>query len=121
MFDTSTHESRLAILRALSMYLMLPEHNKFGYDYIVNDASDLTLAATEDLKPMNAFIQDDMIVTIMINIFENTDQNWYSNNSASALDFFGGPMFPQYAIDMLGYPSEGIGQNGFARGFEPPP
>ena len=121
MVDTSTHESRLAILRALSAYLMLPDNNKFGYDYIVNDASDLTPAATEDFESMDSFIQDDMIVTIMINIFENTDQNWYGNNRASALDFFGGPTFPQYAIDMLGYPSEGIEQNGFARGFQPPP
>ena len=117
--DTSTHESRLAILSAIRTKLMHPENNKFGYDYVVNSASDLT-PPDEDLEPMNAYIQDDVIVNIILNIYDSTDQSWYQNNSASALDFFSGPTFPQYAIDTLGYPPEGIEQNGFARGFQMP-
>jgi hypothetical protein len=121
LVDTSSHESRLLVLNALSTFLMLPENNKFGYKYAVNNTLDLTPENTEDLEPMDAYIQDDMIVTIIVNVYENSDQNWYNNNRANALDFFSGPIFPQYAIDMLGYPPEGIGQNGIAPRFNMPP
>jgi len=69
---------------------------------------------------MDAYVQDDMIVNIIVNVYETTDENWYSNNRASTLDFFSGPAFPQYAIDMLGYPSDGTGQNGVAPSFNVP-
>jgi hypothetical protein len=121
LVDTSSHESRLSILNALRAFLMLPENNKFGYEYIVNDTSNLTPDNAEDLEPMDTYIQDDMIVTIIVNVYEYSDQNWYNNNRTTALDFFGGPTFPQYAIDSLGYPPEGTGQNGIAHGFNIPP
>jgi hypothetical protein len=118
----STHESRLAILQKFRAFLMLPENNKFGYDYVVNDASDLTPANPEDpLEPLDHYLQDDMIVNMIVNVYENTDQTWYSNNTENATDFFTGPTFPQYAIDQLGYPADEIpGQNGIAPGFNMP-
>ena len=121
LVDTSSHESRLLVLNALRAFLMLPENNKFGYEYVVNDTLDLTPDNTEALEPMDAYIQDDTIVTIIVNVYEYADQNWYNNNRMNALDFFSGPTFPQYAIDTLGYPPEGIGQNGIAPGFNMAP
>ena len=34
--------------------------------------------------------------------------------------FFSGPTFPQWAIDKLGYPEEGIAHGGIAAGFHMP-
>jgi hypothetical protein len=120
MVDESTHESRLAMLRAFQTFLMRPENNKYGYQYIVNDASDLTPHRAEDLEPMDHYLQNDMIVNVITNVYENTGINWYANNRECALEFFSGPTFPPYAIEQLGYPNEPLGQGGIAPGFNPP-
>jgi hypothetical protein len=117
LVETSTHESRLAILSAFKAFLSLPENNKFGYDYVVNDTSDLTPSNTEDLEAMDHYIQDDMIVNIIDIVYEDTDLTWYDNNRDNALTFFSGPTFPQWAIEKLGYPVEGITRGGYAAGF----
>jgi hypothetical protein len=102
----STPESRLEILNKFKAFLNLPENNKYGYDYIVNETSDLTPLDTDNLEPLDHYVQNDMIVNIIVNIYENADQTWYRNNTESALDFFSGPTFPQWASDQLGYPTE---------------
>lgn len=120
--DISTHASCLDILHKFRAFLMLPDNNKFGYDYVVNDASDLTPTNPEaPLEPLDHYLQDDMIVNIIVNVYENANQTWYNNNTENASDFFTGPTFPQYAIDQLGYPADGIpGQHGIAPGFNMP-
>ena len=80
LVETSTHESRLAILNAFKAFLSLPENNKFGYNYVVNDTSDLTPSNTEDLEAMDHYIQDDMIVNIIDIVYEDMDVTWYDNN-----------------------------------------
>ena len=105
MVDDSTHDSRLAILRAMQAYIMRPEHNKFGYSYVVNDASDLTPPNADALEPMDHFIQDDHIVNLILLVFEDTGETWFADNVANALDFFSGPNFPDYAMEKLGYPA----------------
>jgi len=80
----STSESRLAILQAFKAFLNLPENNKFGYDYVVNDASDLTPPDETDQEPMDHYIQDDMIMNIIDMVYENTDQSWYSTDEENA-------------------------------------
>jgi hypothetical protein len=35
---------------------------------------------------------------------EGADESFYYNNADIAKDFFGGPIFPQCAVDALGYP-----------------
>jgi hypothetical protein len=108
LIETSTHESCLAILNAFKAFLSLPENNKFGYDYIVNDTSNLLPSNTKDLEVMDHYIQDDMIVNIIDIVYEDTNVIWYDNNRDSALTLFSGPTFPQWAIKKLGYPVEGI-------------
>jgi hypothetical protein len=120
LVETSTSESRLAILQAFRTFFNLPENNKFGYDYVVNDASDLTPADEADHEAMDDYIQDDMIVNIIDMVYEKTDQSWYSTDTENALAFFSGPTFPQWAIDKLGYPEEGIAHGGVAAGFNMP-
>jgi hypothetical protein len=117
---TSTHASRLAVLRALQAFLVRPENNKFGYAYVVDDASDLTPTHEADLEPMDRFLHDETIVNMMCLVFEGTGPGWYAANRLSALDFFSGPNFPAYAIQQLGYPVNGIDFGAYAPGFNPP-
>jgi hypothetical protein len=116
----STHESRLAILRALQTFLVRSDNNKFGYAYIVDNDSDLTPPVEADLEPMDHYIHDMIIVNLMCSVFEDTGNGWYAANTGSALDFFSGPSFPPYAIEQLGYPTSGINGGGYANGFNLP-
>jgi hypothetical protein len=53
---------------------------------------------------MDHYIQDAPIVNIILSVFEDTGEDWYTDNLANALDFFSGPNFPPYAVEQLGYP-----------------
>jgi hypothetical protein len=106
--NESTPTSRLLMLRALQAFLVMPVHNVYNYDYLVNEASDLTPVAEDQLEPMDHFIQDSIIVNLMCCVFVDTGIGWYAENTECALDFFSGPTFPTYAIDQLGYPVGGI-------------
>ena len=117
--DESTHASRLAILHALQGFLVHPSRNLFNYQYIVDDASDLT-PNSNALQPMDHFLQDRDIVKLMEETLEDTGIGWYAENSDCALDFFSGPTFPQDAIGRLGYPAGGIDVNGYAATFNHP-
>jgi len=118
--DESTPTSRLAMLRALQAFLVRPVHNVYNYDYLVNEASDLTPVAEDDLEPMDHFIHDSIIVNLMCSVLMDTGNGWYAENTKCALDFFSGPTFPTYAIDQLGYPAGGIDVNGIAAHFNLP-
>jgi hypothetical protein len=96
---------------------MLPGNNKYGYDYVVNEGSDLMPPNAGDLESLDNYVQDDMIVTLIMNVYENTDQTWYNNNHESVSNFFSGPTFPQYAVDQLGFPPMVMNENGIAVGF----
>jgi hypothetical protein len=104
MVDESTHETRLTVLRAMQAYLIRPEFNKFGYEYVINDASDLTPPDDSELELMDHYIPDAQIVNIMLAVLEDTGDTWFHNNEEHALDYFSGPTFPLYAIQTLGYP-----------------
>jgi hypothetical protein len=116
----STHNSRLAILHAFQLFLSRPEFNKYQYNYSVDHESDLTPENDADFVALDHFIQDDVIVNIMINVYEEADANWYNKNHEAALDFFSGPSFPVYAIEQLGYPSNTPNNPGFVAGFKVP-
>lgn len=113
--DNSTHESRLNILRAFQQFLSRPEFNKYDYTYTVDNESDLTPDDDANLVAMDHFIQDDVIVNLMKTVYEETDSDWYGRNNDCALDFFSGPLFPDYAVEALGYPSNRHNVPGFAR------
>jgi hypothetical protein len=112
--DESTPTSRLAMLRALQSFLVQPAHNVYNYDYLVNEASDLTPVAEDQLEAMDHYIHDSIIVNLMCCVFVDTGIGWYAENTECALDFFSGPTFPTYAIDQLGYPAGGIDGKGIA-------
>ena len=102
-------------------FMMRPENNRYQYDYQVNEASDITPHDSEMLEPVNAFIPDNAIVNLIMAVYENGDETWYTNNREIANDYFDIEPYPQYAIEQLGYPA-GIhgGNNAFAPGFNPP-
>jgi hypothetical protein len=77
----------------------------------------LTPHAEEDLQAMDHYILDATIVNLICTVYDETDTNWYNKNRTSALNFFSGPLFPIYAVEQLGYPSNGLDRNGFAAGF----
>jgi hypothetical protein len=116
----STHDSRLAILRAFQLFLCRPEFNKYGYNYAVDHESDLTPEDPANFVAMDHFIHNDVIVNIMVKVYEETDAGWYNINREAALDFFSGPLFPAYAIEKLGYPSSAPNNPGCAAGFNLP-
>jgi hypothetical protein len=80
-----------------------PENNKFGYAYVVDDDSDLT-PPDDQLEPMDAHLLDHQLLNFMQQTLEGADESFYYNNADIAKDFFGGPIFPQCAVDALGYP-----------------
>jgi hypothetical protein len=120
MVDDSTHSSRLAILRTLQAFLVHPTRNTYAYQYIVDDASDLTPPSDEDLRPMDHFLHDAVIVSLMVKTLEDTGVDWFAENSDCALDFFSGPTFPPEAIRTLGYPAAGNTVDGFVATFHHP-
>jgi hypothetical protein len=69
---------------------------------------------------MDHFILDTTIVNLVCTVYDETNTNWYNRNRASALDFFSGPLFPIYAVEQLGYPSNGLDRNGIATRFTLP-
>ena len=55
--------------------------------------------------PMDAYLLDNQLVNFMQQTLEGADGSFFFNNRDIATDFFGGPMFPQCAIDdAFGYP-----------------
>jgi len=118
--DESTPESRRAILMLFRDFMMRPENNRFGYEYVVDNTSDVTPLSDDMLEPVNAYIPDSSIVNVILAVYENDDKTWYSRNLDIAADYFGDMPYPRYAIDMLGYPdSNAVGTGAFAPGFNP--
>ena len=101
----------------LREYMMRPEHNRFSYDYVVDETSDLTPRNEENLEPANEYIQDVDIVNLIVAIYD-ANENWYSTNQETATAFFGEFPYPRYAMEQLGYPDSDPNHVGeFARGF----
>jgi hypothetical protein len=101
-------------------FMMRPENNRFGYEYVVDNTSDVTPLSDDMLEPVNAYIPDSSIVNVILAVYENDDKTWYSRNVDIAADYFGDMPYPRYAIDMLGYPdSNAVGTGAFAPGFNP--
>jgi hypothetical protein len=120
--DESTTETRTAMLMKFREYMMRPEHNRFSYDYVVNEHSDMTPLTPHLLEPVNAYIPDTPIVNIIKAIYEIEDDTWYDNNRDIAGDFFPDRPFPRYAVEILGFPDNGYDsdKNPIAPGFNPP-
>ena len=120
--DGSTPESRRNVLMILRDFMMHPENNRFNYEYTVDDSSDLTPHDEETHETADHYIQDNVIVNLIGGIFEETGPNWYAENQAEADKWFEGPVYPNYAVETLGYPNnnQGNGQAGqYAPGFHP--
>jgi hypothetical protein len=86
--EGSMHESRISILHALQAFLVCANNNKFGYAYIVKKESNLTAMVNTNLKSMDHYIHDMVVVNLMCRVFEDTGSGWYAANTENALDFF---------------------------------
>ena len=84
-----------------------PENNRFGYERVVDDDSDLT-PPDDQLESMDAYLLDHQLLNFMQQTLEGADESFCHNNADIANDFFGGPLFPQCAVDALGYPGEAV-------------
>lgn len=85
-----------------------PKNNKFGYTYIVNDDSDLS-PADDQLESMDSYLLDQQLVNLMQQLFDGANQSFYHANADIANNFFAGPVYPQVAVDALGYPGNNNG------------
>jgi len=120
--NESTPESRRSVLMILRDFMMRPENNRFNYEYTVDDSSDLTPHDEQAYETADHYIQDNVIVNLVGGIFEETGPNWYGENQEEADKWFEGPVYPNYAVETLGYPNnnQGSGQAGqYAPGFHP--
>lgn len=97
-----------------------PEHNQFGYTYVVNDDSDLT-PPNDQLESMNVYLLDQQLVSLMESVLDGADTTFYANNQDTADHYFSGPVYPQCAIDTLGYPGEQTTGGAFDATFNQPP
>jgi hypothetical protein len=77
---------------------------RFGYTYVVNDESDLTPPTEDQLEPMDVYLLDHQIVNLMEAVFDGANSSFYENNQDIANQFFSSPIYPQCAINSLGYP-----------------
>ena len=94
-----------SFLFSSAQFMEMPENNRFGYVYTINDDSDVTPPSNQ-LESMDVYMLDHQLVNFMQQVLENADQSFYQNNTESANDFFSGPAYPQCAIDSLGYPGD---------------
>ena len=97
--------------------MMKPENNRYSYEYIINETSNLTPANEHQLEPANAYIPDYLVINIIMAIFETADENWYIDNIEIANDYFADQPYPCSAIDQLGFLETG---GAFHPGFNPP-
>ena len=119
--DESTAQDRMAVLMLLRDFMMRPENNRYGYEYQVNETSDLTPQDAAALEPANAYIPDNSIVNLITAMYENVDDGWFAHNQETATEYFADAPYPRYAVEQLGYPDAVVpGENQFAAGFNPP-
>lgn len=102
--ETSTPEGRQAMLKKIQDCCMDPKNNRYNYEYVIDDRSDLTPSNKEDYVKADSYILDYVIFNIIEGIYQGVDKNWYSNNKELAQKYWEGPLYPQLACDNLGYP-----------------
>ena len=112
----STPETRLAVLRTVAEFCAQPENNKYGYDFTVDDNSDLTPAEAGHLENADEYILSDDIVSVVLGMYEKTGLHWYNENKEYADKLLTGPDYHAYAVTTLGYPAGGA----MHRRFNPP-
>lgn len=107
--ETSTPEGRQTMLEKIQDCCMDPKNNRYNYEYVIDERSDLTPSKREDYVTADSYILDYVICNIIEGIYQGVDKNWYSNNKELAQQYWQGPSYPQLACDNFGYP-EPIGQ-----------
>jgi hypothetical protein len=111
--DESDADSRKALLFKFQAFMANPDHNRYGYEYTVDDSSDLTPNNEDALESVDNYLQDHVILNIITAVYNDTGRLWYGQNTETAIQFFAPPVFPLEAIEMLGYPTnDGHGGNG---------
>lgn len=104
LVEESTPESRTEMLEIIQEYMSHTENNKYGYEYIINDSSDLTPENDDDLETADNYLQDQTIVDFIESVYESTDTNWFESNQEEAMTYFSEP-YPMNAVEELGYPA----------------
>jgi len=67
---------------------------------------------------------DHQIVNLLQSVIEGADNTFYENNQDIANDYFSGPVYPQSAVDALGYPAATVSDGGngaIHANYNPPP
>jgi hypothetical protein len=118
--EVSSHEGRLRMLEHIRSFCMLPTNNRYDYDYIIDESSDLTPEDKANFARPDAYIQDFVICNIIQGIYDDADNNWYGANQELAHQFWTGPTYPEIASAELGYPRADSGSGRFAATFNEP-
>ena len=115
--EESTPDTRRTFLNLIREFVMRNEHNRYGYDYQINENSDLTPLTKEALENADNYLPDAIIVNIVLAIYEGTGGTWYEENQEYAESLFTGPTYPEYAVKSLGYPANTGGDGAFHNHF----
>lgn len=102
--QVSTPETRQHGLNRIQQQCMMPANNKYGYEYIIDDASDLTPDDPEHYVHPDTYLQDSTLINMILGMYEDAGPDWYSRNKEIAKEYWTGPLYPTAACDQLGYP-----------------
>ncbi len=120
--EESTPDSRRHMLERIRDFCMREENNRYHYDYIIDEASDLTPEHEQDYQRCDAYIQNSVIMNIIEGMYEDAGAEWYKQHTNDADVFFTGPIYPDAAIASLGYPAPTAGDTGaHSASFNAPP
>jgi hypothetical protein len=103
--EPSTHEERMRIMHMIREFCMEPKNNRYNYEYIVDDSSDLTPDNVEDYSRPDAYLQNITIFNIIEGLYADFGTNWYHDNQELAKQYWTPPLYPDIAVNELGYPT----------------
>lgn len=102
--EESTVQGRQKTLHHIRNFCMVPSNNRFSYDYIVDDESDLTPEIDIHRARCDSYLQDFIICNLIKGLYDKVDKEWYTNNEETAHYYWSGPDYPEIALNELGYP-----------------
>jgi hypothetical protein len=91
----------------IDQFFSLPANNKYGTKYTISEASDMTPENVNDRDPLDTWLQDDDVSSVMDEYFDalDLDKKWAVRFPRASLEWFGNIPAPSVATEKYGYPS----------------
>lgn len=113
--EQSTPAGRQLSLQHIKNFCMTPSNNRFSYEYIIDESSDLTPEKYDHYARCDSYLQDFVICNLVKGLYDDAGPAWYEVNNETARMYWSGPDYPDIACNELGYPRSAVpGGNGKA-------